>query len=57
MEVIYMKILIGCIVVAVAALVGFFYKAFQISGKENDDQQQLEFIWKLQDKKKQKEKK
>lgn len=52
-----MKILIGCIVVAVAALVGFFYKAFQISGKENDDQQQLEFIWKLQDKKKQKEKK
>lgn len=51
-----MKIVIGCIVVAVAALVGFLYKAFQISGKENDDQQ-LEYIWELQEKKNQKEKK
>lgn len=49
-----MKIVIGCIVVAAVALVGFFYKAFQISGRENDDQQQLEYIWELQ---KQKEKK
>ena len=52
-----MKIVIGCIVVAVAALVGFLYKAFQISGKENDDRQQLEYIWELQEQKKQKEKK
>lgn len=52
-----MKIVIGCIVVAVVALVGFLYKAFQISGKENDDRQQLEYIWELQEKKKQKEKK
>lgn len=47
-----MKIIIGCLAVAVVALVGFFYKAFQISGRENDDQQQLEYIWKLQEKKK-----
>ena len=52
-----MKIVIGCIVVAVAALVGFLYKAFQISGKENDDRQQLEYIWELQEKKKQKREK
>lgn len=47
-----MKIIIGCIVVAVAALIGFFYKAFQISGRENDDQQQLEYLWELQTKEK-----
>lgn len=48
-----MKIIIGCLAVVAVALVGFFYKAFQISGRENDDQQQLEYIWELQ---KQKEK-
>ena len=51
-----MKIVIGGIVVAVAALVSFLYKAFQISGRENDDQQQLEYIWELQEKKNQKRK-
>ena len=52
-----MKIVIGCIVVEEEELVGFLYKAFQITGKEKDDQQQLEYIWELQEKKKQKEKK
>lgn len=44
-----MKIIFGCLAVAAVALVGFFYKAFQISGRENDDQQ-LEYIWELQSK-------
>lgn len=52
-----MKIVIGCIVVVVAAVTGIVYPFLRMAGRENDDQQQLEYIWKLQDKKKQKEKK
>ena len=52
-----MKIVIGCIVVAVAVVAGIIYPFLWMAGRENDDQQQLEYIWKLQDKKKQKEKK
>lgn len=52
-----MKVIVTCIVVVVAALIWFIYRALQIAGKENDDQQQLEYIWELQDKKQKKEKK
>lgn len=49
-----MKIVITCIVLIVAAIIWFIYRALQIAGRENDDQQQLEYIWKLQEKKKNK---
>ena len=52
-----MKIVIGCIVVAVAVVAGIIYPFLRMAGRENDDQQQLEYIWKLQDKKKKKEEK
>lgn len=49
-----MKIIIGCIVAVVAVVSGCVYPFLRMAGKENDDQQQLEYIWELQDKKKQK---
>ena len=45
-----MQVIIGCLVIGAIVLIGSFFKAFQISGRENDDQQQLEFIWELQKK-------
>lgn len=50
-----MKIVIGCIVVVVAAVTGIIYPFLRMAGRENDDQQQLEYIWELQKKKKEKE--
>lgn len=50
-----MQVIIGCLVIGAIVLIGFFFKAFQISGRENDDQQQLEFIWELQKKEQSKE--
>ena len=52
-----MKIVIGCIVVAVAVVAGIVYPFLRMAGRENDDQQQLEYIWELQKKKKEKEQK
>lgn len=38
------------LVLGIVALVGFIISALHISGRENDDQQQLEYLWGLQDK-------
>ena len=35
-----MQVIIGCLVIGAIVLIGSFFKAFQISGRENDDQQQ-----------------
>ena len=50
-----MKILIALVVVGIGTLIGGLLSARRISGRENDDRQQLEYIWSLQEKKNKKE--